>query len=316
MPARTNAFQTLVYFLQMNLADGSRVTESAILNDRVTGAGREVDVLISGSVGGHEVHICLECRDHRRRQSVGWIEEMQNKHSRLPTNALILVSSSGFTTEARRVAASYGIDLLVPGESDEQVASAVADRLSSLWFKQVGVTLGEVTLTFDTEGPEGVTKVLDDKLRLPDGTVIATVHEVAMTLINSIHSSDAVRDATGEERSFELLSDPLRRIEPATGERQALFVRASTNQGERLALVATMRVRGEIAIEVAEVPLTTGQLGGHRYAFGQTQIDEGELTLMATEAADGQQRFTVRHPRIAKPRVMNPPPAAANQVDS
>ncbi len=78
-----------------------------MLQDSVTGTEREVDVCITGEVGGHQVIVSIECRDHRRRADVTWVEQMAAKHDRLPTNALILASKSGFSKEARKVAKRY-----------------------------------------------------------------------------------------------------------------------------------------------------------------------------------------------------------------
>jgi hypothetical protein len=44
--------------------------------------------------------VSIECRDRRRKQGVEWVEQMRGKHDRLPTNVLVLVSSSGFTRTA------------------------------------------------------------------------------------------------------------------------------------------------------------------------------------------------------------------------
>ena len=99
MPKRTNDFQRLVYLVRVNLADGATVTESKMLTDRVTNRKREVDVCIEGHVGQHPVIVSVECRAHKRIADVTWVDTMKAKHARLPTNALILASRSGFTTE-------------------------------------------------------------------------------------------------------------------------------------------------------------------------------------------------------------------------
>lgn len=68
-----------------------------MLTDRMSGGQREVDVVAEGTVAGHNVVISIEVRDHARPQGLEWIEQAHDKHSRLPTNLLVLVSSSGFT---------------------------------------------------------------------------------------------------------------------------------------------------------------------------------------------------------------------------
>jgi hypothetical protein len=97
MPKRSNEFQKLVFLVKKHVAPGPTVTESKFLRDRVTGANREVDVCIESTIGGHEILVSIECRDRGRRADVGWVEEMKAKHERLPTNALVPISKSGFT---------------------------------------------------------------------------------------------------------------------------------------------------------------------------------------------------------------------------
>src|SRR5260370_5160822 len=96
--------------IQRHIAGQAKVTESAELTDRATGAPREVDVFIEAQVAGHEIIVSVECRDHARKQAVGWIEEMHAKHSNLPTDHLVLVSSSGFTPNALKVARFHNIE--------------------------------------------------------------------------------------------------------------------------------------------------------------------------------------------------------------
>ncbi|NUP03908.1 MAG: hypothetical protein HOW71_34360 [Nonomuraea sp.] len=53
MPARSNDFQAVVYFVKAHLDLDVVVTESAGLPDRTTGQTREVDVLLAAQVAGH-----------------------------------------------------------------------------------------------------------------------------------------------------------------------------------------------------------------------------------------------------------------------
>ncbi|MFG1874266.1 hypothetical protein ACGFIV_05450 [Sphaerisporangium sp. NPDC049003] len=103
MPARSNDFQATVYFVQTHLASDATVTESAQLRDRITGEMREVDVLITGHMGGRLIQIGIECRDRNRKDCVSWVEEMRAKHDDLPTDQLVLVSRSGFSASAGRL---------------------------------------------------------------------------------------------------------------------------------------------------------------------------------------------------------------------
>lgn len=112
MPRRSNHFQRLVAILTACLGGNARVTESALLIDKITGEQREVDVHIESRAAGYEVRISLEVVSQRRRADTPWIERMHSKHASLPTNKLVLVSRSGFTKAASTKAKFYGIETL------------------------------------------------------------------------------------------------------------------------------------------------------------------------------------------------------------
>ena len=76
--------------IKSHLAEGAKVIELAMLPDLATGQPREVDIVIEVEAAGHKVLIGLECRDHTRKQAIGWVEEMHAKHLLLPTNSLVL----------------------------------------------------------------------------------------------------------------------------------------------------------------------------------------------------------------------------------
>jgi hypothetical protein len=75
----------------------------------------------------------VECRDHQSRQDVQWIEELIGRRASLKADAIIAVSSSGFTAGALAKATGYGIiarDLC-----------ALTDHEVQDWGKQIGLTL-------------------------------------------------------------------------------------------------------------------------------------------------------------------------------
>lgn len=119
MPPRTNAFQRLVALLTATLAGHAKVTESAMLPDRVTGGPREVDVLVVSKAASYQVALGIEVIAWRRPADTPWIEKMRAKHENLPTDKLILVSESGFSEPARRKAEFYGIETLTVDEACE-----------------------------------------------------------------------------------------------------------------------------------------------------------------------------------------------------
>ena len=92
MPPRTNAFQRLVTLLTATLAGHARVTESAMLQDRVTGEQREVDVLVVATTATYNINLGIEVIAWGRRADTPWVEKMRAKHDNLLTDKLILVS--------------------------------------------------------------------------------------------------------------------------------------------------------------------------------------------------------------------------------
>ncbi len=119
MPKRSNAFQQLIYAIQHSISDGSKVSESEFLIDKQTGAEVEVDIVIETTVNDFPVIISIEVRDRKRPATVEWIRESIGKHATLPTNKLVLVSSSGFTKEAKQKAEQNSIDALTLDEAEE-----------------------------------------------------------------------------------------------------------------------------------------------------------------------------------------------------
>jgi hypothetical protein len=144
MPIRTNEFQRLVAVIQSHLDPGSAVTESAMLEDALTGTKREVDVVVSGRVGGQSATVSIECRDRSRRPDVTWVDEMHTKHSRLPTNVLVLVSHTSFTPEAVRAARLYDIRCLVLDDVDPAAPDRLFPNVRSLWGKGWEITIDRV----------------------------------------------------------------------------------------------------------------------------------------------------------------------------
>jgi hypothetical protein len=75
----------------------------------------------------------IECREHQFRQDVQWIEELIGRRASLRADAIIAVSSSGFTEGALRKSKTYGI---VPRDLRELTEREVKD-----WGRQIALTL-------------------------------------------------------------------------------------------------------------------------------------------------------------------------------
>jgi len=88
-----------------------------VTNER-TGAVRELDILVRHRENTNQ-RLLVECRDHKRKQNVQWIDELEGKASRLRFNHVIAVSSSGFTKPAVAEGRERGIVTLHVREAEE-----------------------------------------------------------------------------------------------------------------------------------------------------------------------------------------------------
>ena len=81
-----------------------------MLTERFSSQQREVDIIVRGQVGSHDLIVCIEVQDRKRKATIEWVEQMVMKHKLLPTSKLILVAAQGFTKTAAEKAALLGVD--------------------------------------------------------------------------------------------------------------------------------------------------------------------------------------------------------------
>lgn len=90
---------------------GAEVKSPDRLADVNTGQFREVDISVRQKIGTKDVVIAFECRDHKAKQDILWIEQLATKKKSLGLAALIAVSTSGFTSNCQQLASREGIEL-------------------------------------------------------------------------------------------------------------------------------------------------------------------------------------------------------------
>lgn len=135
MPQRSNEFQRLIYLLHLQMHHRAKVTESAMVANRLGGAPQEVDVLIEEPIGQICMLIGVECRDHRRPVTIEWVQQMRGKHEHR-TDKLILVSRSGFTDSAISEARRYGIETMGLLEATKSDWTVIVNRLKEVFVGQ------------------------------------------------------------------------------------------------------------------------------------------------------------------------------------
>jgi len=290
MPKRSNEFQKLVYLVRVNLAAGATVTESKMLVDRVTRRKREVDICIEGAVGGHPVKICIECRDHARPADVTWIDAMKAKHERLPTNALILASRTGFTSEAQEVAHRYGIEAISLQEVDRMDFPALLDAKSTLWTKSVTVTPQKVVVRVVSTPPlpaENVAVMPDNLVYASDGSELGPIVEFVHLLLKLPYTQRYLLSEAKQEHVWcELRWEP-----PRDHLGNPLFLKKL--EPETLREIQYIEVRGHCEFTISEFGLRRGTLGDIKLAWGNTAIFGQEAMVVATRDAKGLEKLSL-----------------------
>lgn len=294
MPQRSNPFQRIVTAIQSHLSPGAEVTESKMLVDLVSGQPREVDVCIEAQVAGNPIIVSVECRGHGRPQSLGWVEEMHGKHETLPTNLLVLASSSGFTRAASEKAARLKIVTATLGGLDEEsFGDYIVNKLDLLFAKRFDMTPTRCEIQVESGEDLLETVVVEwaTTVFASDGTELGTVQDIAATLLSDIDLDNAaMRDATGSETHFTVGVDLA--VLPLPDSSGGVYVRQTVDDRSVLLKVKQLEVVGTIVVRVAEVPLRHGELQGAGYAHGEVSGLGGSLEVIATETVDGTNRFT------------------------
>lgn len=248
VPQRTNEFQELITLLTQ-IAGSDAVTASAMLPDRaVPGATREVDICVRAEAAGHEVLIGIECRmSGTRKQTVEWVEAMQGKHSHLPTNKVVLVSSSGFTKNALKLAEFFGMKAITPSEVDPNFVGTIVNNLKSVWVKRFDFEPRNMQITFDPPLSDADTAqaaargLADLAITLADGTPVFSGEDLRSLILQRIDTSGPqFRDAVdGTSSNFEI-SGPPPSLEKG-GPLYAVLEGASPS----LRRIATVRIEGQ-----------------------------------------------------------------------
>jgi hypothetical protein len=161
MPKRSNSFQRLVKLLHERLDNNWKVTESKMFKDSDTGEDREVDVVLESTEAGYEIVISIECRDHKRKADVTWVESMAKRHESLPTSKLALWSASGFSKSAIKKAKKWNI-ATVSGEHIEFLPWAkIANQLKGGSVKLLNT---EFAFFIDVKTPQGTNNRLEKEI--------------------------------------------------------------------------------------------------------------------------------------------------------
>lgn len=290
MPKRSNDFQRLVYLVRVNLAAGATVTESKMMRDRLTKRYREVDVVVSGSVGTQKVNVCIECRDHKRVADVTWVDTMKSKHDRLDTHVLLLAASQGFTKEAKDVAAMYGIETYSLEEQDDPNIPGLLGPSGSLWHWTYSLSADKVSVRVAaTSGlaAETVATTPDNLLYLADGAELCQLKELVSQMLQTEHVRDYfMREGREEHIRFEVTWEP-----PADPLGRPLFMQKL--EPKVLRSVESIRVFGPCKVQIGQFGMRHGRLGSVKIAWGKATIGGQDAMAVATMNEAGETKLSL-----------------------
>jgi hypothetical protein len=296
MPKRTNNFQKLVFLVKKHAADGATVTESKFLRDNITGTDREVDICIESTVAGHSVTVSIECRDHSRKASVQWVEEMKSKHERLSTNALVLISSSGFSKEAIAVAQTYGIETITLSAFDAASAERLFGNTSSLWSKVFTLSPAKVVVRVKPIGElpsENVVAFPDNLIYDHNGEELFDVKKLVEYLLHTeyvVCEFGKLGDLS--HKSFEVRWEPANdpKGKPLCLQKLDPFI---------LRPIEYVQITGSCSFEISEFPLKNGNLGGVRVAWASGEFLGKEALLVASENQTAVTKISITNENVS-----------------
>lgn len=181
MPKQTNALQKAIKLVEEYKGDFLKLKESAMLQDHSNGKYREVDILLEGTINAHTITVAIEVIDRKRPADTPWVEGMISKHNALPTDKLILVSSSGFYKPALAKAEFLGAIPIDTSKGNKQFRAMLE---KAAYIRGVRVQ----AIVFIDDIPINLTS------KLQIGDHIATVEEQIQVLLRNEKFKEVMLD--------------------------------------------------------------------------------------------------------------------------
>lgn len=301
MPKRSNLFQKVVRVLHEAIADETTVEESGSLIDSDTGSEREVDVLIKMTAAGNELILAIEATATGRRADVTWVESMLMKHTKLPSNKLVLISEAGFSEDARTKAQKNDATPIAPEDLPKDFEGGdVINKLGAIYAKVISLDLLEVEANCEiSQGArtEMVNPPPKVEVFLEDGTRYGTLVDLVQSLFHEsflkiAEQVDLANVTEKVERNVKLdftETPTVLRQGDAKAQRVCLN---PMSEGDSLGLwpILGAHFEARMRIEVGEIPLAHKRLESvsEGYSYGQGQIGESTATFVVSKTAEGQ----------------------------
>ena len=107
MNAGSRDLELLVAKIQKQLAPQAEVLHNVRLDGRLTGAKRQIDVLVREYIGQYEIQIVIDCKDYNKPVDVKGVEELMVCCVTLAQQKGEFGVPKGFTGTAKKRAEGY-----------------------------------------------------------------------------------------------------------------------------------------------------------------------------------------------------------------
>lgn len=145
--------EILVTKIQAKLAPDAIVEHDVALPGRLSGRGRQIDILVRQRIGQYEIRIVLDCKDYSRPVDVKGVEEFHGLLQDVGAHKGALVCPRGFTGAAKVRAEGLQISLYSPVDTDPHKWQ-VAVRIPVLCdFAEAAIAFG---LKISSMGPVSI----------------------------------------------------------------------------------------------------------------------------------------------------------------
>lgn len=266
-----------------------KVTPSAMVPDVITGALREVDILVETVACGHPLNIGIECRAHKRPQSVTCVETVRATHADLPVHKSVLVSQSGFTKAALEKARHYGIEAITPAEVTPEFVGEVVNNLDKVVTKRAHFHVKTVLLQVAMPGGslKWVETFADSPMYAHDGTEIDNVGYLIKGIVDGNPAQREHLQRAADNDKFMNIQTP----GPMFDGKPMYII--PTRQGVELppAPIVGVRIEGPVKLDFVEIPLTHGAFKGTPYSAGNAPFEGMRVSVVATEGGDGTAKW-------------------------
>jgi hypothetical protein len=245
-------------------------------------------MVIEGTLAGEGATISIEVTAGRRRAGTPWVNQMIQKHARMPTSRLVLVSWSGFSAPARAKVAAQGgwVIALTP----EVVPDASVPDLNYL---EVNTTPAAATLLVrNNDGTPAMVSDVPILTNLYAGSgrksLAFTLRDLVLRVLNEQRSGRDLLDQAQAHEDRDSLTHFS--VEMADLDHFGMYV----SDGEGYRLLSAFVVVGPVSVSQQPVEFTVMRLRDDLFAISELVMAGKSSVWVLTPNDDGSSSVSWR----------------------